>query len=404
MIKNILSKKSFILLNVIYLYAAFIIVIIPLIAWSVNEYGWTSRSFKAIQALNLADAGAELAVWDIVYNDAQFTTWSGTNPKTLTITSFQNNLGTAIGDIMVSADNTSPGNYFITSRGFVPDRIEPAGKKTVKVKVFPHALFNNSLFGNSSVAIGGNSIVDSYDSSISPYSPLTARDNGDVGSNGSLTLAENGLVKGDLFIGPNGSVSGNTDARLTGDTYYFGNEVELEPVSLPEELTMLPSLSNLNVSGKSELTIPTGNYVYNNIFVQSLATLTISNNTKIYIVSDFNIAGQATVFTGIGVEIYIGGSGSFEGMGIVNLTSSPNNLNIYGLSGNSTLYFAGQSDFAGTIYAPYSDVIMGGNASYFGAAVGNTITLSGNGGFHYDENLSQGGPFSGYDIAYWQED
>ena len=133
------NKRAFILLSVTLVSLAFIVIIIPLISWTVHEFSWTTRSFKSLRALNLADAGAELAVWDIIHNNAQFAGWSGINPKTLTLSSFTDNFGAVIGDISVSAQNTSPGNYLITSTGFIPTLASPIVKKTVKVKVFPTA-------------------------------------------------------------------------------------------------------------------------------------------------------------------------------------------------------------------------------------------------------------------------
>lgn len=398
------ARVGFILIDIVYLSAVFIIVIIPLIGWSVNEYAWTTHSFKALRALNLADAGADLAVWEIVHNNAQFTGWSGINPKTLTLASFKDDFSETIGDIAVTGDNTSPGHYLITSKGFVPDMANPTAKKTVKVKVFPHALFNNGLFGTSSVSISGNSVIDSYDSSIGPYSPITARANADVGTNGILSISDNAVVKGDALIGPNGSASGVTQANVTGEIFYSGEEVELAEVELPDYLAALSSLGDLTIGGQNEVTLPSGNYRYENISVTGQSALTISANTNLYVSTSFTVAGQAMVITQGAVEIYLGGDGSFAGKGIVNETGLPNNLEIYGLGDDTSLSFGGLNDFYGTIYAPDSTIYMGGNATYFGAVAGSSITLGGNNAFHYDEALSQNGPFSGYDIAYWQED
>src|SRR3989338_2095476 len=135
-----LNRKGFVLISVLAISLVFVMVILPLIAWTSNEFSWTSRSFMSLRALNLADGGAELAVWEIVHNGGQFTGWSGMNPKTLTISSFADNYGTVIGDITISVDNTSPENYLVTSTSYVPNTSSTIIRKTVKVKVFPHAL------------------------------------------------------------------------------------------------------------------------------------------------------------------------------------------------------------------------------------------------------------------------
>ena len=399
-----LHRKGFVLASVVALSVIFIIIVIPMIAWSVNELFLTAHSFMSLRALNLADAGADLAVWDIIHNNAQFTGWSGTNPKTTTIYSFTDSNGTSVGDIVVSALNTASNQYLVTSTGYVPSIADTKAKKIVKVKAFPRPLFNNGIFGYSAVALSGNTVVDSYNSNNGPYSIATAGTNGDIGSNGSLTLADNALVKGDLFVGPSGSVAGNIPGRYTGETVYSGNDVEPESVTLPGYFTGLPNLGNYTVAGNQTPTLPTNNYFYENISVSGgSAVLTISANSHVYVRTNFTISGQAKVITGSGVEFYVGGTGSFAGQGIVNSTGVPNDLRIYGLSASTNLSYTGLSDFYGAIYAPESTVYLGGNAAYFGAIVGGNVTETGNVAFHYDEALAQNGPYDGYDIAYWQE-
>jgi hypothetical protein len=403
-----LTKKGFILLSVVSISMVFIVLIIPLVGWAVNEFSWTVRSFMSLRALNLADAGAEEAAWNVIHNSAQFTGWSGTNPKTLNLPNFTDNLGESIGDIEISALTTSPDNYLVTSNGYVPNKIKPKAKKTVKIKIFPHALFNNGLFGNSAITMVGITKVDSYDSSAGPYSISTSGSNGDIGTNGTLSLSGGAIVHGDALIGPDGNTSGVDSSNVTGEIFYSGNTIELDPVILPVLFTGLPNLGLLQVkagggAGGGDVTIPTGNYTYNNIDVTG-SKLIINANTNIYVISDFSVSGAAAIEAHPGVVIYIGGEGKFAGQGILNTSGIPGNLQIYGLGSASSISYTGGSSFYGTIYAPTVSVATSGGADIFGAIVGNNINISGNGAFHYDESLSRNGPFSGYDIAYWQED
>ena len=400
----VLHKTGFILFSVICATLVLIITIIPLISWTANEFSWTTRSFKSLRALNLADAGAELAVWEIIHNDAQFTGWSGATPNTLTISPFTDNFGETIGETTLSAENTAPDHYLITSTGFIPAVASYEVKKIVKVKVFPHALFNNGIFGYDTVTLSGNTLVDSFDSDNGPYSSATAGSNADVGTNGALTLLENAVVNGDAFIGPSGSVTGNTSARLSGETFYAGDDVELGELPPIDNFIILPSLGNYVLGGnKSEIILP-GDYRYESMTVDGKAILTISSNTRIYVHNDFTIAGQATVITNDDVEFYIAGDGDFAGQGIVNTSALSSNLQIFGVGDGTSMSFTGLSDFYGTFFAPKSSVYMAGSANYYGAVVGKSVELAGNIKFHYDEDLAHSGPFLGYDIAYWQED
>jgi len=403
---SLANKKGFILFSVICICLVFIIVILPLINWTVNEFSWTTRSFMSLRALNLADAGAELAVWEIVHNSAQFTGWTGVNPKTRSLSSFTDNLGETIGDISVTALTLSPDNYLITSSGLIPNAANPSTAKTVKVRVFPHRLFNNGLFGDDSVTLNGNAFADSYDSSLGPYSSLLARDNADVGTNGTLSMVGNSHIHGDVFVGEEGSLPSGTESRITGDVNYFGEVIELDPVpqNKYDYLSALPNPGGLSLKSNDTQTLPTGNYHYSSISVSGNAVLTFAVNCHILLDGDFSTSGNGQVVCQAGAEFYIGGSGSFSGNGIVNTAGIPADVQLYGLGEGTSFDFTGNSNFSGTVYAPGSSVKISGNGAFFGAVVGNDITISGNGGFHYDESLASSNLTSGYDIAYWQED
>lgn len=395
------SKKGFILIGILSFVVILIIIIVPLISWSVNEYKWTLHSFMSLQALNLADAGAEAAIWEIVYNDEQFTSWSGTNPKTKNIYPFRDNNNKVIGDIRIITDQTAAHHYTVTATGFVPNAVNPIASKTVKVLVFPKVIFNNAIFGNNSVSLSGIALVDSYNSSLGPYSSLTSGSNGDIGSNNTLTMVGSTSVKGDALIAPDGSVSG-VDSRITGELFYAAEPTELDPVTLPSYFSSVPISPDLKLT-KDTTSVPTGNYHYQDISLSSSAVLVIGNNTNIYISTGLSIVGSAKIITGSNIKLYINGTGNFAGQGITNTTGDPSNLQIYGLGSGTTLSYSGGSDFYGTIYAPDANISISGGSSIFGAIVGNNVTLSGTGTFHFDENLLQSGPSQGFTIVYWQE-
>lgn len=75
--------------------------LVPFIFKLSSQYRSADRSYKAIAALNLAEAGTERAIWELNHND--ISTWDGDdNARTLTVSSFQTSDGTAIGDIDIS--------------------------------------------------------------------------------------------------------------------------------------------------------------------------------------------------------------------------------------------------------------------------------------------------------------
>ena len=73
-------------------------------------------------------------------------------------------------------------------------------------------------------------------------------------------------------------------------------------------------------------------------------------------------------------------------------------------SNHYTVTDSGSATFIGTINAPGYDITISGSGAYSGAVIGNTITLSGSGGFHYDEELGGGYSVANFTYASWFED
>ena len=58
--------------------------------------------------------------------------------------------------------------------------------------------------------------------------------------------------------------------------------------------------------------------------------------------------------------------------------------------------------FAAGIYAPQARMTLSGNNNFYGSATVESLTMTGNSGFHYDESMSilKG---TGYRIDSWNE-
>jgi len=78
---------------------------------------------------------------------------------------------------------------------------------------------------------------------------------------------------------------------------------------------------------------------------------------------------------------------------------------MYGTGSGQDIKLAGQGDFYGGIYAPDADLKLTGQGSLYGSFVGNTVTISGQGGVHYDEQLGQAGASgsSSYSVTNWRD-
>ena len=75
---------------------------------TLSEQRLTARTYRDVLAINLAEAGIELAIWEFNYGGADFLTsdgWSGTDPVTLTVNAFTDSDGTVMGDFTVTVTN-----------------------------------------------------------------------------------------------------------------------------------------------------------------------------------------------------------------------------------------------------------------------------------------------------------
>jgi choice-of-anchor A domain-containing protein len=101
--------------------------------------------------------------------------------------------------------------------------------------------------------------------------------------------------------------------------------------------------------------------------------------------------------------MYVGGTCSIGGGGVMNTPGFAKNFSLYGLPSCTQLSYNGNAQFIGTIYAPQAAVSLGGTTDAMGAFVVNSMALNGSLGIHYDEAL-RGNPKEGrYLVASWQE-
>ena len=155
--------------------------------------------------------------------------------------------------------------------------------------------------------------------------------------------------------------------------------------------------------------LASGNYQMASLSMSGKTSLYVSADAVLYVTGNFSMAGQSSIelASGATLKLYVGGpSGAIGGNGIINNGKSAL-FNYYGLPGNTSLSFAGNAAFTGTIYAPNADFALngGGNNTYdfVGASVTKTATLNGHFNFHYDEALGVGGPARNFVVTSWNE-
>ncbi|MFI5380621.1 MAG: pilus assembly protein TadG-related protein [Tepidisphaerales bacterium] len=242
------------------------------------------------------------------------------------------------------------------------------GKSTCNISATAIATVTSSgvasgLVGLTSVSLSGNAQTDSYNASAGPYSAGAAHSGGTVASNGGISLSGNSKVKGDALPGPGKSVSRSGNASVSGSTTGSANALSYPAPTLPGSYI---SGGNFSLSGNSSYTLSSGTYYYTGFSVSGNATLTVSGAVTIYVNGSLSLGGNFNVASNL--------PGNFK----IRMLSN-NNIS---LSGNGTL--------CADIYAPSSAISISGNGDFLGAAIGSSLSISGNGGVHYDESLGYG--------------
>jgi hypothetical protein len=65
-------------------------------------------------------------------------------------------------------------------------------------------------------------------------------------------------------------------------------------------------------------------------------------------------------------------------------------------SGNGTISNAGNGNSVANIDAPNATLSLQGNGAWYGSVVGSTISIGGNGAFHFDRAAALQPPSTGY--------
>ena len=261
---------------------------------------------------------------------------------------------------IIRATGYAPNNN-ASSRGYVSRAV--TAYITMQVQnYFDFAVFTG---GNMKIAGTGTIKVDSYDSSVAPYNPLSPGVNGQLGTDstaaGAVNLAGNVIVNGGATVGQGGDpsqvVNLGTNATLLGSTSVATMTRDYQPQS-----TSIGSSGSLNLSGNTVLTLQAGTYRFDSIDISGGASIKATGSVVIYVDGNVNMSGHSTVTS----------------------SNLPPELVMY--VGGDDVKISGGSFFGG-IYAPKAEISISGQGSMYGSTVGKSCDITGNGSLHYDEAM-----------------
>jgi len=307
--------------------------------------------------------------------------------------------------------NITSNNPTIYSQGFVPSPYHKNQyvSRTVKVGVTnPPTVFTHALAVTGNVNLAGNPVIDGFDSRKGPYNTATNRDaTGNIATDAGLlgTVSLGGAhVYGMVSTGKGAIILGGT----VGDVPWNATHSGIEPgwttdtmnVSYPSNS---PPTGGPYLPPTQYTNMASGTYQLSGSFSSS-GDITIDGNVTLYITAgnSFTVKGNDTIIIkpGGSLKIIAGGNISIGGGGVLNGPGVAGNFSIVGLNSCTSISYAGNAQFIGTVNAPQADFSIKGTTDVYGAIIANSASMNGNTALHYDEALAFQ---DGYLVNSWQE-
>jgi hypothetical protein len=338
---------------------------------------------------------------------------------------------------LVQIDTNSSVGPIITCTGYVPAPVTvgtganpfaallPAPgvayiSRKVRVTTRMMSLFCKALVAKNTIDFNGNNtLIDSYDSSVPPYTynAATARDNGDVtainDTLGSDSIG-NAKIKGHLLTGPNASLRVGPNAVVGSVGWHAAGNSGIQPGWLKDDASIdLPDVQPPWTSGTAQdgyaatsanakYQLTAGNYeMSGDCTIKPNEELWVSGKSSLWIKGTFSMSGTLKIFTNASFKLYL--SGNLTGPGNWDKSSIPADFVIYGLPTCTQITLTTGKELDAAIYAPQADLVMNGTAELCGATVSNTVKANGNAGYHFDESLASYSGTRGYVVNSWQE-
>ncbi len=391
---------------------------------SAQEARLAGRSLMQSVAINLAEAGVEEGLF--AANTSGFTGANGwtlasgsTTDYVKTITGFNFQQATATVYVRVDSATTFTPVVIAAAKVTIPN--QPPVMKQIRVGGTKRRLWSNGIVSRGMLTFSGNNEIDSYNSSLGAYNSATNRSD-------QVTVASASTALDTVVVGSHASIYGyvattgddpvvGSGGRIYGATTPAGTDVDssrvrhdftsnFPDVAAPTTFStglLSTSLGTVN----SSVTLPrvgdvataSGRYVYSvtSVNLAGSDTISIKGPVDLVVTGSFSLSGNALLSVGgIGssspsVNLYCAGNVSLGGNGMSNQTSDASKATLWGTAVSpttQTVSVTGNGSFTGTVYAPNANVTMSGNGDTSGAIIGNSVTMGGNGKFHYDTQLA----------------
>lgn len=237
--------------------------------------------------------------------------------------------------------------------------------------------------------VGRASYTDSYNSNLGDYTAQSPAQNGDICTNGHLTLNGNSFVNGDARWWEGANSPNASASQVSGEFASFP-----EPIIFPEiNPGTAASDNNNNMLTNSNLGQPV---LTNGRFAlgTSVASDSITLPPGVYYFADMTVANNSMVTVTGPTYIYVEGQIDLRFGGINNTTRKPINLQIYPMGQDTFFYLPFFGELHASIYSTKAHIYLDEksapvNLHFFGKMVGQKIRVWDT-ALHVDESISFG--------------
>ena len=285
---------------------------------------------------------------------------------------------------------------------------------SVEAVIARGTFFQWGVFGNNTVAIENGASVYSYDSTTTPDpTPIDSTGEGDVGSNGQVSLSNYTYVDGDVALGDDGAGAkgiydphGSPGPTIIGQEGMDVDRVNPEPLGAvggalaTDFATYGNSINNDNAAASPAIM---GNSI--NLSNGQTKTLAGKSGGANFYLTDLTLASGATlnIDTSLGpVNIYLTGALDAKYGSGINTTGQPTDVTIYS-NATDDITFEHGGDLKGAIYAPYAKVELKNSGDVYGMIWAKDVLIDNPGVFYFDTALKDQFTSSEVCLLSWRE-
>jgi hypothetical protein len=288
-------------------------------------------------------------------------------------------------------------------------------------------MFSAALASTGPIDLNRNNLqTDSFDSADPNYSAggfypfgsvTNTLSNGDMLTADSLTNSTgtgSASVKGQLRIGPNGTIDIGASGSVGDRAWVEGGNPGIEPGRSANDVHVFFPTPTLP-SGWAPIVPLRGAYLMDGVMYDYSLTngqwrfsnlgsgnfkIHIAGNAQVVVTSSLSMSGNDVIQIGTNASLklyLLGGSASFGGLGVANPNGTAGSFSFYGLAGNTNVILSATNSLAGTMLAPSANLTIGsggiGMLGFVGGIVAKSVKLNGDSYFYFDEDLKRTGPF-----------